>query len=719
MIGRDLGDRYEILERVGGGGMALVYKAHDMVLHRTVAIKVLRQQFVGDEQFIRRFQREAQSAASLSHPNVVSIYDVGQDEEDHYIVMEYIEGENLNEKITENGPLAVETAVDIAAQICDALAHAHARGIIHRDIKPHNILIGNDGAVKVTDFGIARAATSVDITQTGAVLGSVHYFSPEHAKGISQGEQSDLYSLGIVLYQMLTNRLPFLGDSPISIALKHLQEDVEGPRMVNPDIPQSLENIILRALRKNPEERYHSADVMLQDLQSCLAEERRFEPKVTFLGDLDDQATRVMPAVRDPHDSEQLDGPRDFELSEKDLVKKKLPIWTKSIIWVAIMLIIFVGGWFGFRALANMISIPDVAVPNVIGKTLEEAKVELENANLQVDTQYETSDDVEEGRVIEQSRQDISVKENSTIMLTVSEGPQLLMMDSYVGQSMEVVQETLEQLGIDISLIKIEMRESDETIGMIIEQTPSEGTEVHPLQDELSFIVSEGPGTIAMPDLIGKTLGQVEAILTRDQLKLAEDVDYESSFTMEKGLVTRQLPANPGEPVEPGTEVSIIISDGPPDDAKFIVKKIEVEPLEEGEPSTVELTFNDVRGENQDGGTQEITEKTTFSVEVVVTPEVDATITYHIDGKFGDMETVTYRNALDDADDDHDEPTTAPEDEDEDANEEEATEDDHAKEDLDEPETENEETEDGQANDHNEEEDQAEDRVEEGTENDH
>ncbi|HZG76984.1 MAG TPA: Stk1 family PASTA domain-containing Ser/Thr kinase, partial [Paenibacillus sp.] len=300
MNGTTLSGRYELIERVGGGGMALVYKARDTLLNRHVAVKVLRQQYVHDEEFIRRFRREAQSAASLSHPNVVSIYDVGQDGETHFIVMEYVEGANLNDIIKAQAPLQTAEAVHIATQICDALEHAHTNGIIHRDIKPHNILIGKNGRVKVTDFGIARAITTSTITQTGSVIGSVHYFSPEHAKGVTAGEKSDLYSLGIVLYQMLTARLPFIGESPISVALKHLQEPVEDPRVVNPMIPQSVENVILKSLRKRPEERYVSAGEMLRDLESCLAPERRGEPKWTYASDDEDdaEATRVIPAIR-------------------------------------------------------------------------------------------------------------------------------------------------------------------------------------------------------------------------------------------------------------------------------------------------------------------------------------------------------------------------------------------------------------------------------------
>ncbi|EJW17525.1 serine/threonine-protein kinase PrkC [Paenibacillus alvei DSM 29] len=301
MIGTILSGRYEIITRIGGGGMALVYKALDNLLNRYVAVKVLRQQFVHDEEFIRRFRREAQSAASLSHPNVVSIYDVGQEEDTHFIVMEYVEGHNLNEIILERAPLQVDESIRISTQICDALDHAHQNHIIHRDIKPHNILIGRNGRVKVTDFGIARAVTSSTITQTGSVVGSVHYFSPEHAKGVSTGEKSDLYSLGIVLYQMLTGQLPFLGESPISVALKHLQEPFDEPRAVNPHIPQSVENVILKSMRKNPAERYQSAAEMMRDLETCLLPERLNEPKITFkprpMYD-DDQETRVMPAIR-------------------------------------------------------------------------------------------------------------------------------------------------------------------------------------------------------------------------------------------------------------------------------------------------------------------------------------------------------------------------------------------------------------------------------------
>ncbi len=360
MIGKQLGGRYEILGRVGGGGMAIVYKGLDILLHRHVAVKVLRQQYVHDEEFIQRFRREAQAAASLSHPNVVSIYDVGQEEDIHYIVMEYVEGTTLNEQIKEKAPLQVEEAVHIASQICDALDHAHHNQIIHRDIKPHNILIGKNGRVKVTDFGIARAVTSSTITQTGSVVGSVHYFSPEHAKGTPTGEQSDLYSLGIVMYQMLTGRLPFLGESPISVALKHLQEDVEEPRKVNPLIPQSVENIILRAMRKSTSERYRSAKDMLSDLESCLLPHRRNEPKVNFLDDdeLDEEKTRVMPALRPGQYAvvEDEDDPQP-RVKETAPPEKKQKGWVKPLVWFVVLMALVGGMWYAVQYVQQKLAV--------------------------------------------------------------------------------------------------------------------------------------------------------------------------------------------------------------------------------------------------------------------------------------------------------------------------------------------------------------------------
>ncbi len=430
MIGRQLGGRYEILERVGGGGMAIVYKGLDILLHRHVAVKVLRQQYVHDEEFIQRFRREAQAAASLSHPNVVSIYDVGQEEDVHYIVMEYIEGTTLNDLIKTRAPLQVEEAVHIAGQICDALDHAHHNQIIHRDIKPHNILIGKNGRVKVTDFGIARAVTSSTITQTGSVVGSVHYFSPEHAKGTPTGEQSDLYSLGIVMYQMLTGRLPFLGESPISVALKHLQEDVEEPRKVNPLIPQSVENVILRAMRKSTTERYRSAKEMLGDLESCLLPHRRNEPKVNFLDDdeLDEERTRVMPALRPDQftiDRSSLQAAEDDEDDEEEpAAPRKKKRWVKPLVIILVLLAVLGGMWYAVGVVKAKVMIERVDVPTVVGLQLVQAQQMLHDAKLESEFEYVKDDkNSPKDTVVRQSHSDMKVNVGSKITLYVSQGP--------------------------------------------------------------------------------------------------------------------------------------------------------------------------------------------------------------------------------------------------------------------------------------------------------
>jgi len=665
MIGRELDGRYEIIERIGGGGMALVYRARDTLLGRSVAVKVLRQQFVHDEDFIRRFRREARAAASLSHPNIVSIYDVGQEGDVHYIVMEFVEGTTLAEKIKEGGPLPIEEAVHIAAQICDALDHAHQNQIIHRDIKPHNILIGKNGRVKVTDFGIARAAASSDITQTGAVLGSVHYFSPEHAKGVSQGAKSDLYSLGIVLYQMLTGRLPFLGESPISVALKHLREKVEEPRKINPLIPQSLENIVLKALRKNPEERYPSARQMMIDLNSCLLPERRNEPKTVFPAEEeeDDERTIVMPAIRaksfpeNPHESDEWEAAAGGTAREASLRRSRRG-WIKPTVLVCTVLLFLAGMWYAVSWLKSMLEVPEYEVPTVIGMTLEEAVEELKKVYMTpvLPVEQRPSDEYPAGVVIDQEKIGMKAKKGASIALVVSSGPETFLMPDFVGRAWSEAEPELTDFARESSVRwTVEYVAGSEAAGTVIGQRPAAGERFNPRDTEIVITVSSGPATIPMPNLIGEKLAVAEAML--ESAGFAKwKIEREKTYAP-KDTVFKQWPFQPDEPVDPKDpelEIILHVSDGLPDDAVETFRSVAVSPVEPGVKTTVRILVTDAFGANREWKTQEITETTHFTIPLVLTPNTSAVVTVHRNNLFYDSFTTTYRDAVNDMNPDRD-----------------------------------------------------------------
>ncbi|WP_068616778.1 Stk1 family PASTA domain-containing Ser/Thr kinase [Paenibacillus tuaregi] len=656
MIGHELGGRYQIIERIGGGGMALVYKAQDILLGRNVAIKVLRQQFVHDEEFIRRFRREAQSAASLSHPNVVSIYDVGQEDEIHYIVMEYIEGQNLNEIIKERAPLQVDEAVRIATQICDALDHAHHNQIIHRDIKPHNILIGRNGRVKVTDFGIARAVSSTTITQTGSVVGSVHYFSPEHAKGVVTGEKSDLYSLGIVLYEMLTSKLPFLGESPISVALKHLQESFEEPRLVNPLIPQSVENIILKSMRKNPNERYQSAKEMLRDLETCLLPERRLESKIVFDDADDADKTRVIPAIKPPVQrpaagrTSRVDDPDEGSKPQAAKSKNPKKAWVKPTLWIGITLlvILFMLGvaWYVNQSL----NVPNVKVPKLIGLQEDAARAELTKAGLKVQDPITRAykEGVAAGVVYEQGRPEgAEVKKDTPITLTVSVEKPLKKLPDLSGQSYEDAKKKLmDDFQMDGSQITRKDDYSDADPGKVTGQNPAAGSDFDPAKDTVELTVSKGPQMVTMPDLTNLTQSQAEAKLKELGLKLAKDgITQESSYSVDEGKVFKQHPYGAGEQVPPGTEFTLVVSSGYPPEAVTYTYNVPIAPKTEGKKSKIRLVYTDARGDNKEATTRTINTVQTIPVNLVLSPTKNGAILIYRDGEYLDTLPVSYIDA--------------------------------------------------------------------------
>ncbi|MEO2211917.1 Stk1 family PASTA domain-containing Ser/Thr kinase [Paenibacillus amylolyticus] len=650
MIGHQLGGRYEVIERVGGGGMALVYKAQDLLLNRNVAIKVLRQQFVHDEEFIRRFRREAQSAASLSHPNVVSIYDVGQEDDVHYIVMEYVEGKNLNEIIKERAPLQVDESVRIASQIADALDHAHHNQIIHRDIKPHNILIGRNGRVKVTDFGIARAVTSTTITQTGSVVGSVHYFSPEHAKGIVTGEKSDLYSLGIVLYQMLTGQLPFLGESPISVALKHLQEEFDEPRKFNPLIPQSVENVILKSMRKNPQERYQSAKEMQTDLETCLMPERRNETKIDFPDEDDIDQTRVMPAIKPEPRGVTSTGAMPVMESDEETGKGKAKSksWKKPTLLISLTVLILIAMVGVVWYVKGMLVVPEVTVPNVITQTEEKAREMLEEKGLVVSDEVIRmyQEGVEPGIVYDQSRKEGDVvKEGSEVQISVGAEKELVKMIDVKQVTYDEAVKKLTALGIKEDQIqRKDDFSNDVASGSVISQTPGVNEEFDPATVQIELTVSKGTETVKMPDLKNLTRSEAEEKLKSAGLELAQ-VQEEPSYTIEKGKVTQQWPVEAGTEVSPGDKITIFISTGYPPEALQYPFNINVSPKEEGKNSKIRITYEDARGKNQEWGTRTVNSTQTLTIPLVLAPNENGAVSVYRDGQFLDTYLVSYSDA--------------------------------------------------------------------------
>lgn len=637
--------------------MALVYKGHDLLLHRKVAVKVLRSQYVHDEEFIRRFRREAQAAASLSHPNVVSIYDVGQEEDVHYIVMEYIEGTTLNDLIKERAPLQVEDAVHYASQIADALDHAHHNEIIHRDIKPHNILIGKNGRVKVTDFGIARAATSSTITQTGSVVGSVHYFSPEHAKGTNTGEKSDLYSLGIVMYQMLTARLPFLGESPISVALKHLQEDVEEPRKVNPIIPQSVENIILKAMRKKPEERYQSAKQMMADLDTCLSPDRRNEAKVAFwdADGMDEERTLVMPAIRADQltvkfdDDDDDDDEPEKPAWREEPARKKGRGWVKPVVWIAILLIVLGFMWYLVGYVKGMFAVETVEVPDVVNMTLTEAQAKLTTAKLGYTVEYDADSKAAKDTVIRQNPSGMRMNVGTKVTLYVSQGVPKIKMESYIGQQLKDAKLKLEALGIEDVQITITQITTEDAPDTILKQTPLVGEEFEVEKAAITFTVSKAKETFKMPDLVGMTEAEAKAQITKLNLKIPANngITREKSYKVAKGKVVKQFPFDKNTDVSVGSEISLIISDGLPEDAGQLTVSVPVKPTVEGKDSEFKIIVSDAQYENFEYKTEKVTKAENLDVKVIVSPDKKAVILIKEGDNLVNSITRTYQDYLD------------------------------------------------------------------------
>ena len=484
MKGQKISDRYQIIKSIGEGGMANVYLAYDTILDRNVAVKVLRGDLANDEKFVRRFQREALSASSLSNPNIVEVYDVGEDNGEYYIVMEYVEGKHLKALLKKRGKLTVPEVIDITLQITNGLSVAHDSYIIHRDIKPQNILILENGMIKITDFGIAVAMNATQLTQTNSVMGSVHYLPPEQASGKGATLQSDIYSIGILMYELLTGKLPFRGDNAVEIALKHLKEPMPSIRDEIPDIPQSVENIILKATAKNPKNRYSDAREMHEDLKTCLDESRANELKITFKypeNDYDD--TKLLKTVK-PEKKKEVSKEK---VGEEVVAKKtkandsqnKLLITLASVFVGLVVVITTI-----FVLIPKITSSKQAAVPDVTNYTVTEAIKALQDAGFVVSDEQreEANENVEEGRVSRTSPAIGSIrKEGTEVIIYRSLGDVKVTIEDYTGKNASEIKGKLEALKLQVIISKKDIS-SDEAgdykEGIIIEQSVAAGEKV-------------------------------------------------------------------------------------------------------------------------------------------------------------------------------------------------------------------------------------------------
>ncbi len=516
--GQKINDRYEIIRILGEGGMANVYLANDTILNRKVAVKVLRGDLANDEKFVRRFQREALSASSLNHPNIVEIYDVGEDDGNFYIVMEYIDGKNLKQLIKRRTKLTLPEVIDIMKQLTDGIASAHDSFIIHRDIKPQNMLILDNGLVKITDFGIAVALNSTQLTQTNSVMGSVHYLPPEQAAGKGATFKSDIYSLGILMYELVTGSLPFKGENAVEIALKQMKEPIPSVREFDPSIPQSVENIILKACAKNPKNRYENVRDMHNDLCNCLDESMANVDKIEYEYKEYEISTKKI---------------KEVEKEEEDIkpVKKKEKSSNKAAWIIGIIVgILIIAAITLILMLPKLTKIPEISVPNVTNLTIAQAEKKLRDAGFAINetTQEEFSDSISEGKVIRTIPQaDVVRKKGTTVTLYLSKGTEKIEIEDYTGQNIYEVKGKLEQLGLKVFIesqnvedVTLYEDKGDE----IIDQNPKSGELYKDDQIILYY-----PNIVVYPDLTEYTLNDLQDFADKYELNLyIEEVETDS-----------------------------------------------------------------------------------------------------------------------------------------------------------------------------------------------
>ena len=557
--GQKINDRYQVIRSIGEGGMANVYLAYDTILDRNVAVKVLRGDLATDEKFVRRFQREAMSASALSHPNIVEMYDVGEDDGNYFIVMEYIDGKTLKNLIKKRGALTVAEVVDIMLQLTSAISCAHDSYIIHRDIKPQNVMILDDGRVKITDFGIAIASNASELTQTNSVMGPVHYLPPEQADGAGATAKSDIYSLGILMFELLTGKLPFKGENAVEIALKQMKEQIPSVCAINPEIPQSIENVILKACAKNPKNRYANVKDMYNDIKTALDEDRINETKQTYKFSEDDlDETKKIESLSEVKKNKKK------ETKEEDSTEKKMNlalIITSGVAGLLVLLSVI------FFFVVPAMGPKDVKIPDVTGLTVEKAEEKLLNAGLEINvkTKEESSEDVKEGRVVKtEPSKNRTVKEGQKITLIVSTGTAKIKIEDYTGKNAMEVKGALELLGLNVT---VEKKKVEETEGieydadLVIEQSVIKGKK---LKKGDSIILFTPDVMVKYPNFVKTyTFAQVEEWASKNNVTVIKQ-EISTNDCPAGTIIAQDKPE--GYLVYPGTSFTVTVAIEPDED---------------------------------------------------------------------------------------------------------------------------------------------------------
>ncbi|MBR5430501.1 MAG: Stk1 family PASTA domain-containing Ser/Thr kinase [Firmicutes bacterium] len=637
MIGKIFNNRYQIVEKLGAGGTAIVYRGQDMLLNRAVTIKILREEFVNNGDLVRRFRHEAQAVASLSHPNIVSVYDVGYEENMHYIVMEFVEGESLKEYIKRKGPLRLSEACNIITQILAGVQHAHEHGIVHRDIKPHNILLSVDGRAKVTDFGIAVGMSDVTMTynSTTRIMGSVHYISPEQVQGQPATDRSDIYSCGVVFYEMLTGRVPYQGETPISIAMQHVQGELLLPNQVNPQVPASVSYVVTRAMRRNPETRYESAADMADAVKAAYQ---------SVLDSDGDQVTDSTVTIKKKRSKRKNDTAEREQLTDQGTDDGGSRRFTPGRLLLVLLAVALVGAiiWMATQLTGALIHDDTVVMPDVVGRTQAEAEAALSAAGLSYKIEFEASDEIASGLVMEQSvAAEQRVNAEREIVLTVSSGAAQIEVPSLVGSSQRIAELTLANLGLNTEIDS----EYNAEVGkdQVIMQSPEGGTMVDPGSSvKLLISLGEEPVSFELIGLVGLTLSEAQKYISDNKLVLS-GVERERSDVYEAGVVLEQNPGS-GVTVTSGDEISLKVSEGPgPTLRTYSVSyRLPDDVDDEGAPveiiHSVQIGVEDVKGsrtvfdQQLSGGSSVL-----FTVEYYT----KGTVTVYVDGEAVDAVSVS------------------------------------------------------------------------------